>query len=435
MGGLAAGIYSKILAAVLCFIAIIWGTLWYVIPAPPSTITIAVGFKGGAYEHIADRYKERLARANVTLDIRTTDGVVASLKLLKDRNSGFDAAFLFAGVTNSKESPELLSLGRIDYAPYWLFYRGAETLDRLTQFKGKRIAAGVAVRRAIVQILAASGVTSENTTLLPLVGPATAIALKAGEVDATFVPFDLYAPPVQSMLRDPDIRLMNLTHAEALTRLFPYLTRLVLPQGVVDLEKNIPANDVNLISGTNVVVIRKDLHPELVYLLAQTLAEEHGAAGVFHRAGEFPTASDPEFIVADEARDFYKNGPSLLQKYLPFWMINVTKRMIAVLLTAVAVIVPLMNYAPKLYQSFVHAYVAKLYRRLRVLEDELQRAPTASQTAKMHADLENIDRAAKTLPMRHSDLFFNLRVHIDLVRARLASLPNVLPLGLRDAAE
>jgi TRAP-type uncharacterized transport system substrate-binding protein len=231
MGGLAAGIYSRILAAILCFIAIVWVSLWYFIPAPPSTITIAVGFKGGAYEHIANRYRQRLARANVTLDIRTTDGVVASLNLVKERNSGLDAAFLFAGVSNGKESPELLSLGRIDYAPYWLFYRGAETLDRLTQLKGKRIAAGVAVRRAIVQILGANGVTSENTTLLPLIGPATATALKAGEVDATFVPFDLYAPPVQALLRDPDIRLMNLTHAEALTRLFPYLTRLVLPQG------------------------------------------------------------------------------------------------------------------------------------------------------------------------------------------------------------
>jgi TRAP-type uncharacterized transport system substrate-binding protein len=431
MGGLAAGIYSKILAAILCLIAIVWVTLWYFIPAPPSTITIAVGFKGGAYEHIADRYRERLARANVTLDIRTTDGVIASLRLLKDRNSGFDAAFLFAGVTNSNESPELLSLGRIDYAPYWLFYRGAETLDRLTQLKGKRIAAGVAVRRAILQILSANGVNSENTTLLPLVGPATAIALKSGEVEATFVPFDLNAPPVQSLLRDPDIRLMNLTHAEALTRRFPYLTRLVLPQGVVDFEKNIPASDVNLIAGTNVVVIRKDLHPELVYLLAQTLAEEHGGAGVFHRAGEFPTASDPEFIVADEARDFYKNGPALLQRYLPFWMINVTKRMIALFVTAVAIILPLINFAPKLYLWFVQRYVARLYRRLRLLEVESRTELAAPRLLAMQADLDSIDRAAKVLPMRHSDLFFALRSHIDLTRTRLSSLLPPLEAHLR----
>ena len=121
------------------------------------------------------------------------------------------------------------------------------------------------------------------------------------------------------------------------------------------------------------MVVHKDLHPELIYLLAQTLKEEHGGPGVFHRAGDFPTSTDPELVMADGAQDFYKNGPSLLQKYLPFWMINLTKRTIAVLVAGVAVIVPLMNYAPKLYQSLIHSQVAKLYRRLRVLEAELQK--------------------------------------------------------------
>src|SRR5947209_6854232 len=435
MGGLAAGIYAKLVAAILCLIAAIWLLLWYFIPAPPSVITIASGVKNGVFEHIANRYRERLAAAHVTLDVRATDGVIQSLDLVKDRNSGVDAALVFGGITNGKESPELLSLGRIEYAPYWLFYGGASRLDRLTQLKGKRVAAGIASRRVTSQILSAYGVTADNTALLPLIGPAATNAVKTGEIDALFLPLDLHAPQVQSLLRDPAIQLMNVPQAEALTRLFPYLTRLTLPEGVIDLERNIPAKDVDLIATTNVVVVHKDLHPELIYLLAQTLKEEHSGAGIFHRAGDFPTATDPELVMADGAQDFYRNGPSLLQRYLPFWMINVTKRMIAVFLTAVANIVPLMNYAPKLYQSFVHAYVAKLYRRLRLLEDELQRAPTASQTAKMHADLENIDRAAKTLPMRHSDLFFSLRVHIDLVRARLVSLPDVAPLGLRSAAE
>ena len=31
------------------------------------------------------------------------------------------------------------------------------------------------------------------------------------------------------------------------------------------------------------MVVHKDLHPELIYLLAQTLKEEHGGPGVFHR--------------------------------------------------------------------------------------------------------------------------------------------------------
>jgi hypothetical protein len=53
MGGLAVGIYAKLLAAILCLIAAIWLLLWYFIPAPPSVITIASGVKNGVFEHIA----------------------------------------------------------------------------------------------------------------------------------------------------------------------------------------------------------------------------------------------------------------------------------------------------------------------------------------------------------------------------------------------
>ena len=50
---------------------------------------------------------------------------------------------------------------------------------------------------------------------------------------------------------------MNVTQAEALTRVYPFLARLVLPQGVIDFERNIPANDVSLIAVTHAVVVRK----------------------------------------------------------------------------------------------------------------------------------------------------------------------------------
>lgn len=284
------GIISKGLLAFLCIATIIWVALWYLIPAPPTTISIAAGIPGGAYEHIAKSYRERLARSHITLDIRfAADGAAGNLRLVENRSSGVDAAFLFGGVTNSKQSPDLMSMGRISYVPVWLFYRGPETLDRLAQLKGKRIAAGVAFRSVASRILDAHGVNSDNAALLPHLGAAAAKALKDGDADVFWQVIDLNSPVIQSLLRDPTVRLMNFAQADALTRVFPYLNRLVLPQGVIDLEKNIPASDVNLIASTNVVVVRKDLHPQLVYLLAQTLSEEHGGAGIFQRAGDFPT--------------------------------------------------------------------------------------------------------------------------------------------------
>ena len=110
-----------------------------------------------------------------------------------------------------------------------------------------------------------------------------------------------------------------------------------------------------------------------------------------------------------------------MQRYLPFWMINFTKRMIAILVTAIAVIIPLINYAPKLYLWFLEAYMAKLYRRLRTVETRLQSSLTGAEVVGLQSDLEAIDRAVNILPMRHSDLFLSVEGHIDRTRQRLAS--------------
>jgi hypothetical protein len=313
-----------------------------------------------------------------------------------------------------------MSLGRVSFNPIWFFYRGTETLDRLTQLKGKRIAGNFAFP-VISQIVGASGVNADSATLLQRAGPAAVKALKDGEADVIIIFAELNSPITQSLLRDPTVRLMSFAQAEGLARVFPYLNRLVLPHGVVDFEKNIPASDVSLIATTTAVIVRKDMHPELVYLLAQTLAEEHGAAGIFHRAGDFPTQTDPEFPIAEEAREFYKNGPSFLQRYLPFWMINFSKRMLAVLLAGIAIVIPLLSFAPKLYLWFVEAYMAKIYRRLRDIEAQLQRELIAPQVIALQTDLENVDRSAHFLPMRHSGLFLSVEAHIDRTRSRLAS--------------
>jgi hypothetical protein len=203
-----------------------------------------------------------------------------------------------------------------------------------------------ATRIVIDPILAAHGVNADNTTMLPLASPAAAKALKDGEADVFVLIIELNAPLVQALLRDPTVRLMSVTQAEAITRVYPFLTRLVLPQGVIDFERNIPANDVSLIADTQAVLVQKTLHPELIYLLAQALSQEHSGAGVFQRAGDFPTATDPEFPVAQNAVDFYKNGPSFLDRYLPFWITNYAKRIIALLATVIVIVLPLFSYAP-----------------------------------------------------------------------------------------
>jgi len=426
MGGLDTKVVLRGLAAVASVIAAAWLGLWYFIPAPPSTITIAVGLKAGSFEDIGRRYAESLARHHVKLNIRFTDGSMESLGLLRDPKSGVDAAFALGGVTNSTESPGLLSLGRISYSPIWIFYRASQSFEHLSQLKGMRVSTSSATRRMVADILAAYGVTAQNATFLLFRAPTAGRALLAGETDVISFSQEVTNANVQRLLRDPAVRLMNVAQADALTQRFPSLQHVVLAQGVIDLEKNIPSADVNLIALTNVVVVRADLHPEMIYLLAQAMKEEHSRGGILHRAGDFPTQTDPEFPMAEEALDYYKNGPSFLQRYLPFWTINYAKRLIAILLTAFAVIIPLFTYAPKLYGWFLQAYLQRLYRRLRLIETEMDAELTAARVAALQTDLKDINRAAHILPLRHSDKFIGLIQHVHAARAELTSRMNAL---------
>jgi len=410
----------RALAALLCVIAAVWLALWYFIPAPPSTITIVAGLKGGAFEQTANQYREILARQRVNLEVRFVEVPPDVIKLIDNPKSGTDAAFVFPGQTSRAESPDLLSLGRIYSSPYWIFYR-ADELDSLAGLKGKRLNIPV-FGKLPTKILNAYGVNVDNTKITDLAGPAAIKAFQGGELDAVFLPpIELGSPSIQALLRDPTARLMNIAQAEALTRLFPALDHLVLPQGVIDLGKKIPPHDVNLIGSSIAIVVRKELHPESINLLAQTLQEVHRGVGTFQRAGEFPTQSDPEFPVAEGALDYYRNGPSFLQRYLPFWMINYAKRVAAIVVAVVAIVIPVFTYMPKLYAWLVNLRLLRLYRRLRLVNARLNTELSADQIAGLQTDLDHIDRAANLLPPRHSDLFFALLMHTRFTRTELAA--------------
>ncbi len=398
-----------------------------------------MGFKGGSYGLLAARYKEILARDHVNLVLRNTVGGAEHFKLLQDKKSGVQAAMVQGGISDDEKSPGLLSLGRINYQIFCIFYRADDSLNDLTKLKGKRIAAGPlgsAGRVVAEKVLTISGVTSENSTLLPLTGQAAADALNDGNVDAAILGLSSDAPILQALLRDPRVRLMSVADAEALTRFFPFLVRLVLPRGAIDYEKKIPASDIVLFATTNSILVRNDLHPSHISLLAQALKETHNKRELFQEAGEFPTLTDPEFPMAEGAVDFYKNGLPFLDKYLPHWVVPHVQRLFAALLAGGAIAFPLFSFAPKLFKSFVQYRLGSMYRRLRAIEARLQQCASPLEVSALEPELEGIDRQIHLLgvPMQHSDLFFSIKAHLDDVRAHLeSSRAKLLSQGTRAA--
>lgn len=91
------------------------------------------------------------------------------------------------------------------------------------------------------------------------------------------------------------------------------------------------------------------------------------------------------------------------------------------LVAAIAVVLPIFGFTPRLYNWLREQRLRGLYRRLRTIEHALLREPSVDQVDELQKQLEEIDRAASVVPMRDSDLFFIFRQHLDQTRLRLAA--------------
>ena len=132
------------------------------------------------------------------------------------------------GVATSPAADDLVMLASLYYEPLWVFYGGDQTWTNLHQLRSHRIAAGLpgSGTRALVEpLLAANGVTSDNTNFVAAGGADAMGLLRRGEVDAVMLVGGAQTPLLQQALRDPGFKLMSLARADAYPRRFRYITQ------------------------------------------------------------------------------------------------------------------------------------------------------------------------------------------------------------------
>ncbi len=397
----------------------------FVRPAPPSHLSITTGGESGAYYAFAKRYAEVLARSEIKLEVKPSAGSYENLERLK--KGEVDVAFVQGGVpvppAGADESP-LTSLGSVYYEPVWVFYRGAQTVDKLHQLAGKRIAVGEegsGIRGLALQLLEANEIPLDGKRLVPIAGLNAAEELQQGRIDAAFIIAAPEAPVVQVLLRSPGVRLMSFSQADAYTRRFPFLTRITLPRGVVDLVRDNPPRATVLLATTANLIVGEGLHPALASLLLQAAGEVHGKSGFFQQAGEFPAYKDHRFELSDDAQRHYQSGPPFLQRYLPFWLAVLVERLFVLLLPLFALLLPLLKVAPTIYTWRVRSKIFRLYGELKFLENEVRHHYAAARHGEFFERLDRIDEEAsnRNVPLGFTDLVYTLREHINLVRKQL----------------
>ncbi len=418
--------------AVLLALAI-WGITHYVQPAPPKIVVMSTGPLDGAYHAFALRYKAHLAQYGVTLELKPSAGAVENVERLKTRKDGVSLALVQGGIANAENAPGLVTLGSMFYEPSWLFYRSARSLDLGNQLRGKRIAIGPpgsGTRAVGLHVLSEIGLAKPPTVLSNLGGLAAAKALEAGEVDAVFYIAAADAPGVQRLLAAPGVRLLNTKRAETFVRRNPFLHKLTLPEGAADLARNIPPADITLLAVTANLVAVEDIHPVIVDLMLEAARKVHGGAGLFQRVGEFPAPRDLDLPLSSDAERFYKGSPSLLRRYLPFWMVVWINRFLVIGIPLIIIAIPIVRNIPAVYRWRMRHSIYRWYSELRFTENAVLRGEgdPAAQLAHLDRIEQRLDRL--WVPVAYAADFYNLRYHIQMVRDRLRG-----PLSKQSAAQ
>jgi TRAP transporter TAXI family solute receptor len=411
---------------VIFLVALAGAAALVIYPAVPRVLVMATGPAGSAYADFGRRYQEILARQGVHMTLLSTAGSIDNLTLLGGRQSRADVAFAANGLGHPEQSRDLASLGTVALEPVWIFCRDARLAPsgQLNELRGKRISIGPAgggTRDLSLKLLARNGIDEGNSELLPLPPEAAAARLFQGAIDVAIILTSVDAPAVQQLLASPEITLMSLRRADAYTAIYPFLFKLTLPAGAVDLASNRPPADVEMVATKTSLVIRRDLPPAVQYLLLDAAAEIHAPPELFHKAGEFPAAEAIDWRLSRSARQFYKSGMPLLQHYLPLWLAVLTEQLAILLLPLVALVYPLLRALPAAYSWGVRQRIYRLYGELKMLELKVEERDSGERPDALLAELAALESRVARLrvPASYAHMVFSLRRNVALVGARL----------------
>jgi hypothetical protein len=354
--------------------------------------------------------------------LMTTAGSVDNLAALRDPRSRVSVALIQGGIVKPGDASGLESLGTVFFEPLWWFRRSEIHDAGVPGLLGRKISIGPegsGTRALALALISRAKIERQVAELLPLAPRASADQLLAGQIDVAFMMASYESPVVQELLADERVTLSGFARADALIAIYPYLTKVTVPRGALDLARDQPPSDTVLIATKASLVVRKDLHPAIQYLLLNAAQEIHSGPSIFHEPNRFPAPEPVGMALSSEALRFYKSGLPFLHEYFPFWMAALIGKLAILLIPIVGVLYPMTKLLPRLYDWAMRSKILRMYGELRLLEDEMTRAH--GNTRDMTDRLDRLESQANHLrvPLSYASMLYGLRDHIGLVREAL----------------
>jgi TRAP transporter TAXI family solute receptor len=397
-------------------------SVWLVGTPPPRKIVLATGDPDGAFAALGREYKARLDRMGLQIDLVETHGSIDNLRRVQAGEA--DAAFVQAGSARSlDDAGDLCSLAAVGSEPLWLFARPDIPATSLRDLQGLRISVGPTDSGSDTLgrlLLDAHGVIPANTVLSNRPMGQLPQALADNTIDAGLIVCSPEAPLIRDLLGNRHVRLVSPDCQSAMSRRFPYLRPVVLPAGVVDLKRKVPAADVPLLAPSIVLVAREDLHPRAVEQLLLTARIVHGPGNMLDEAGRFPSTEGTDLPLHVAAERFAQSGESFTSRVLSYRAARLVWQLQLLALPLLALLVPFWKTLPLLYSLRINRILKRHYAALREAENRLDHCDDAVELRRcldtldaMRTDLEHLSRK---LPAHLQRDVYHWRLHVALVR-------------------
>lgn len=335
---------------------------------PPHDITIAAGAEGGAYQKFAQRLQAALAPRGFQLRILETAGSLDNASLIQQGRA--DIGLVQSGTDQVTDVRDITALSELFYEPIWIWYRTAAfpTLDDLSVLAGHRVAGGAqgsGTYAIVSSILAREG--SPAVQRVEASATDTEQMLLDGRVDAGIIVAAADAPVIQSLAEDAGLAVYQYTRAEAYARHLPYLSAVPIASGVLNIDRDVPPVDGEILAARATLVGRADLHPDLARLLV-TVVPEALAYPLIGGPHEFPSLLQTQFPKNEEARRYLADGPTPLERFLPWDVASPLSRYYVLLLPIVLLLYPLWHVVKAAFTWYQRRKIVGWYPRIYAIE-------------------------------------------------------------------
>ncbi|MDP3813641.1 TAXI family TRAP transporter solute-binding subunit [Pseudomonas sp.] len=406
------------------------GALFYfVAPPPPMHARLATGAVGGGYHAFAERLQAELKLQGFTLELVESAGSEDNLGRLG--KGEVELALVQSGqeLTLADEArAKLTGLGVMYREPLWLFTGRKVKFQRLADLTKLRLAIGgedSGTQAVTAALFAANRIEPAQypKRWQQLGGSRAADALIAGDLDAAFFVGPAENPLIQRLAAESKLRLVSLRRTEAYLARLPYLSRLEVGEGMLDMAQNTPNRDIVTLGPVATLVAGEAFHPSLTPLILEAAKTVLKNGSLLDPAGSYPAKPPLSLNTLAEADYYYAKGLPILQRYLPFRIASLADRYIILAIPLLVLLFPLFKAIGPIYQWRIRARIYRWYKHLREIDQLLYKGKLPGDLDAEIARLERLeDELARVeVPLSYSSELYELHMHLRYMIERLTA--------------